>query len=692
VDFNRRDLLSVAAAAGGLSSLPAAAASKAAQRDYTDLGRVPPWFSREDIRISWNILRDIDGGRNGAELIEGAAAAGANLVCITVGGNRAFYPTRVPFHERSSTLAPGRDLVGEVASAAKARKLKLIARFDFSKQPATTMQAHPEWFYKNPNGSLSTNQGRYRPCLHGGFYRGVAPAIVAEVVERYRPAMLFLNNWSNYILQPGDSQVCHCDACTRAWAENHPGKPLPAGFSGDYFAFLKQQAAISGYAVEMPIRQKYPDIVIINSDYDPSDGVHLESRMVRPGVQMWPYLTTEATDRQFTSHPGKIGFNLCISYSHNQARLTVMPPAETRLHMFQTIASGSPPAYAMTGTFDQYDRQALGAAKEIFAWHKRNAEYYVGQQNAARVLLLCRPESILRHKEAGAETSERGLYQILAENHVPLTSSHTSAPMLREPGRYDLVIVARGAPLDGVESFVRNGGAAIFVDQHPGFAIPKPAETVKTKGTSYWRVRDGARLPGFPSMDFIQAGGSPADVENPTFELYPPEPDAILTYVPPMFEDPAEQAASNLRDTQTPGLLFREVGKGRIAFLPWDLGGIYNRIYMPAHAQLLMAVIRNLRPGSGEIETDAAATVQMVLMEQPQRRRKLVHLVNLSGQTQRGYSDPARIGSIKVGLRGTFQAVDSLVLGRSLPVTQSAGRTVVELPTLDLFDSLVFSA
>jgi hypothetical protein len=690
MDVNRRDVIGAAAASGAVATLGPLSAARAAPAADA-FGPPPAWYDREALRISWNILRDVDGGRNGAELVEQAVAAGVNAICITVGGSFAFYPTKVPFHQRSNALPPGRDLVGEVAAAARRHGVRMIARFDFSKQSPETQKAHPEWFYIRPDGSYSSSQGRYRPCLNAGFYREVAPAIVAEVVERYRPAMLFFNNFSN-TSNSRETVSCQCPSCTAAWARRHPGQPLPKTFTPEYLDFMREEAELSAAAIEMPIRRKYPDILLLNANVDPTDGLHTESRMIFPSVsQPWVYETSEATDRQLNSKPGKISFNLCVSYSSNFSRLVVMPPAETRVHMYQAIASGSHPGYAMTGTLDQPDREALGAAKQVFAWHKRNADLYVGQRNAARVLLLCRPSIRARTREAKAEASEHGLYQILAENHVPIASAETNAAMLRNPGRYDLVIVSRGAPLDGVEPFVRAGGKAIFVDQHPGFAIPAPVGTLTPDGMSYWRIRNRNRLPGFPAVDFIEAGGGIPDPSRPTLQLYPPEPDGAITLVPPMFEEPAEQAASNMRDTDTPGILWRSVGNGQIAFLPWDLGVLYNQSHLSAHAQLLMAVMRGMVPWGGEIETDAAPAVQMVLMEQTRERRKLLHLINLSGQTGKGFNDPVRTGPIRIALRGTYRGAESRALGQALGTSQANGRTIVTLPSLQDFDSLVFS-
>lgn len=656
-------------------------------------GKVPAWFEREPLRISWHLLRDIDGGQSGADLVAQAADAKVNAICFTVGGSRAFYPTDVPFHQRSSTLSQGRDLVGEITEAANAKGLRTIARFDFSRQPEETWKAHPEWFIKRRDGSYGTTHGRYRPCLTGGFYREVAPKIVEEAVSRYRPSMLFINNFVN-ILWPSEEFPCVCTSCQLAWAKRNPGTAIPEEVTSDYRAFLEAEYQVTASIIEFPIRRRYPDIVILNADAEPSDGLHTESRIVLPGAQAWPYETAEAVDRQRMSRPDKFCLNICISYSSQASRAVLMPPEETRVRMYQTIASGSHPVYGMTGTYDQYDRDALAAAKEVFDWHRRNEDLYVGQRNAARTLLLNRPSTRNRARVPSARQAERGIFQILAENHIPVASAETDAPLMLDPARYDLVVVSRGAPLDAVGRYVRAGGAALYLDQHPGFAVPAPLGNLQPEDTcAYWRVHPRPDLPELPSVDLMLAGGGALDDTKPALDLYPPERDSILTLVPPMIEDPAEQAMSNIRETEYPGVICRQVGKGRLAFLPWNIGGLYNQSPLHAHSAFLMAIMRMLREGARkDIETDAAPAIHIVWNEQTERRRNVLHLTNLSGQTPRGFEDPVRTGPIRIAVRGEFRSVESRALSARLPVRADGSHSAFTLPSLDVFDSLILSA
>jgi hypothetical protein len=51
-----------------------------------------------------------------------------------------------------------------------------------------------------------------------------------------------------------------------------------------------------------------------------------------------------------------------------------------------------------------------------------------------------------------------------------------------------------------------------------------------------------------------------------------------------MIENPAEVSQSDLKHTNIPALLIRDHGKGRIAYLPWQAGAIYDRVALPSHA------------------------------------------------------------------------------------------------------------
>ena len=80
-------------------------------------------------------------------------------------------------------------------------------------------------------------------------------------------------------------------------------------------------------------------------------------------------------------------------------------------------------------------------------------------------------------------------------------------------------------------------------------------------------------------------------------------------------------------------------------------------------------VIDRLLPMGRQLKTDAHPLVEMTVMDQPARRRTLVHLVNGSGHSGTAYFPPVEMRDIRIELTRTFQRATAVGLNRSLPVT-----------------------
>ena len=106
---------------------------------------------------------------------------------------------------------------------------------------------------------------------------------------------------------------------------------------------------------------------------------------------------------------------------------------------------------------------------------------------------------------------------------------------------------------------------------------------------------------------------------------------------------PPEKVWSDKVETAIPGLVFADHEKGRVAYIPWDVGGLYYRHSSQGHAGLMADVIDRLLPTGRQLKTDAHPLVEMTIMDQPARRRTLVHLVNGSGTLRHGVLPAGRI-------------------------------------------------
>ena len=125
----------------------------------------------------------------------------------------------------------------------------------------------------------------------------------------------------------------------------------------------------------------------------------------------------------------------------------------------------------------------------------------------------------------------------------------------------------------------------------------------------------------------------------------------LLTLVPPSMIGPPEFVHIDMKDTDTPAIVTRQIGKGTVTWIPWDLDGLYYRLSLPAHAAAFRDAMDGLNPRR-QIKTDAHPLVEMTLMRQGSRT--ILHLINLSGHSQTGYFDPIPMPPIHVRVAGAF--------------------------------------
>ena len=61
---------------------------------------------------------------------------------------------------------------------------------------------------------------------------------------------------------------------------------------------------------------------------------------------------------------------------------------------------------------------------------------------------------------------------------------------------------------------------------------------------------------------------------------------------------PPEFVHIDMKDTDTPAIATERIGKGTVVWIPWNLGGLYYRLSLPAHAGLFRDVFdRWIRTG-----------------------------------------------------------------------------------------------
>jgi len=160
--------------------------------------------------------------------------------------------------------------------------------------------------------------------------------------------------------------------------------------------------------------------------------------------------------------------------------------------------------------------------------------------------------------------------------------------------------------------------------------------------------------------------------------------DSPITFIPPSMYGPPEFVHVDWKDTADPGLVIKNIGQGKVAWLPWDLGGVYYRHSSEAHSRLMSDLIDSMLPGGRQLKSDAHPLVEITFMRQGDRH--LLQFINLSGHADTAYFNPVRMTSIKVSVRGSFQSARAIRSAQTVSVDNSNGYASFTLPELEEYE------
>jgi len=638
------------------------------------------WWMEEPVRLVQTNLRETDSGLDPVRLVGQVADFPANTLLFGCGGIVAHYPTEVEFHYRSPHLPPGRDLFGETLREAHRRGIRVIGRFDFSRAPKPVFDAHSEWFFRTADGQpVADESGLYTSCINGGYYREHAPRVLDEALTRYAVDGLFFNMFGNpstdYHRRP--IGLCHCGNC-RARFQARYGRTLPDHPDEDYRRFLFDSTNQVAAKFTGLIHTKRPGAAFLTYLQDHVDGIMSESNTAVPArLPLWPYSASENVNRARNSRSDKMAFNLCMAFVDYRYRAAAVPQAEIRLRLYQDMAHGAGPCFAVLGTLDQEDRTSLAAARPVFRWHAEHQDLYVGQRSAARVLLLAQPPPGSNYDS----DNYRGFYRLLSELHIPFAVSNDIGAMKREPDRFDLIVSPTGAPVE-VDGYLRRGGRLLVAGaEPPALDLPKTVRIWPETRGSYFRIHEHALFPSLKDTDLLFLDG-------PYRQLVPPA-KPLLTLIPPSRFGPPEKVFIDKVETDKPGLLLSDLGKGRLAYVPWEVGALYLRHGSDTHRGFVADLIDDLLPAGRQLRTDAHPLVEVTLMEQPARGRTLVHLVNLSGHSDTAYLPPVTMRDITLEVVGRWTTARAVGIGKDVPVTRAGRCTRFVVPELSGYEVVV---
>src|SRR5262249_26473929 len=150
--------------------------------------------------------------------------------------------------------------------------------------------------------------------------------------------------------------------------------------------------------------------------------------------------------------------------------------------------------------------------------------------------------------------------------HVPFAVCDNLDWLGRRDREVDLVIVAGSVPRE-LEPWVRDGGRLLAASSGNAPFDLAPTGRRWDDAQGYLRVRDHRAFPSLRNTELIMLDGAFTESEGAS----------PLTFIPPSMFGPPEKVHVDMKDTAIPGLVQKDHGRGKVAWLPWNLGQLYHR-------------------------------------------------------------------------------------------------------------------
>jgi len=744
-DESRRNFLKASVAAGGALATPGLAAAATQAGSPTPDRR--PWHQRT-CRWGQTNLTEIDPGRIDIGFWRSHwKRTRVQGVVINAGGIAAFYPTKVPFHHRASGLG-NRDLFGELTRAAREDGLAVFARMDSNRAHEDFYRAHPDWFAHDRDGKPYVVTGLYVACVNGPYYREFLPAVLEEIVTGYKPDGVTDNNWNG----PQRHQPCYCENCARSFRER-TGAALPGKADWDdpnYCAWIlwnyHRRLAIWDEFNLATRRAGGKDCVWVGMM---SGSPNYQARVFRDDREV--YRKTELImldhqrrfDHEGFAHNAETGLRLHAVGGWNKLipesmamyhlgehnfRLATKPPAEAKLWAVSGFAGGIQPWWHHLGAV-QEDRRMFDTAEPLWRWYEQHEKYLVDRLPVANVGLLWsqRNMDFFGRDDASALVDDpwNGWSQALVRARIGCVPVHVDdlERVTREIGLKLLILPNLAAlsdpQVESIRRFVAAGGSLIATGMsslctelgrvRPDLALGDlfganvPAShawrdpsrrTNQAKGWSQTYLRlpreNAARhevLRSFSGTDVLAFGG---ELEPVALRR---EADMALSFVPALPLSPPEDVWMRQPDTRIPGLVCREIGGARVAWLPADIDRRFARDQLPDHGDLLAQQVRWCLRDDLPFELDAPGLIDCRL-HRTLSGDGVLHLVNLNNPNawRTPVQETVPTGPLRVRLKAALVRgrVRALVNDAPLKQRQSGSRLVVDVPRIAEHEVLVF--
>jgi hypothetical protein len=346
----------------------------------------------------------------------------------------------------------------------------------------------------------------------------------------------------------------------------------------------------------------------------------------------------------------------------------------------------------------RYYTGTRSAARAALVWSDITANFYEG--SPAQMIDIDRLPQ--RSAVGNVDNEFNGVAEALIRAHAPFDVID-DVTLEREPlDRYGAIFLPNVASLSArtaqrLRSWVERGGgllATFETSLYDETGVRRPDFAL----AALFGVSDAGRISGPDQWDFMKPVARHWLLEGIEREMLPAstyhvrvKPDGAEVLM--RFTQPLKGRYDGIPElSPDPALVVRRHGKGTVIYFSGDLGNMLGAYRPPEFLRLVANAAARLAPAPVTLE-NAPASVEVVWREQPESGRRLLHLVNFTGEMTRPMTRVLPLTDVRVTLAAGEKASKAYTLfrPRSLPLTEdSRNRVPVTLPRADEYEVVVF--
>lgn len=683
---------------------------------------------REEDIIDFDVKRFIDD----------IVSLNANIVTLLTAGYHAIYPSEIPLNRRNPFLGE-RDLLKEIVEEAHKRGVKVGSTIDVITAPKEILEEHPDWIAVKSDGKpyIITNQygELFAACLNGPYVKEHILAVVREQLQKYDLDIIFLTAFNFH-------GFCYCPRCKHDF-KKETGYNIPENINWKdsiWKKFIKWRIKVTNEVWKYmydEIKKIKPDIAIMGNnvldwagmrnsgldmdyvrEYEDIIKTEAQTRVVfvsldepvKEQPMFWPaeegrYMKT------ITDKPPLISCNYCYVWPW---RRVAVPPIMQKLWLSEVIANGSNIFLHMGGPpVKQEDRRGLEVIKEMFGFVKENEEYYTDIESYTNVALVLSQNTLNFYCE---DTEKqyieyfRGMYSALNDMHITFDILSEKFIPTEKLSKYKVLILPNCACMSEetakvLRKFVEEGGNIVATYETSLYTEDGEARDnfllSDLFGADYLGMKIGPMAGVIPPHQRINGYMAINKPEHPLFKglgdteyilnagfvcLTKPHSntEVPLTIVQPFEIFPEGRAYNFSKRTQIPGAIINYIGKGSVVYFPGEIDRLFWHLKFPDHRILLVNAVKLNLQDELLAYLKAPMTVDFSVQIQQDKKRIIIHLINLTGKRPYAEIIPVR-GleiSVKIPKGFFFKKATSLTQKITLPITIENNKAKVLLEEL----------